>query len=816
MHSLVNVQGGRKLNNTVILIQECSFELNQAERSGGAFYFEGPHSINCENNSYDRNSAKTGSVFALVGDSTLTVAQNIKSMIENDRFSNNVGSEGTLYATDLSFLHVYNTMFNNNTADNNVAGILITHSVHSFSCIKCFFKSNKALFSCVLSINYATNLMLDALSLINNDATFQRMIEIKGSLMSNVTKSDFINNYCSGVPCAISITNSEKIYVESCTFLSMVMNNSSPSTQGAVFIQGQYVTLDKLTFDGFDEYVMKSLASKGKLIKHISNLCPINYYFQTIFSNIMQGNSRNQTSQTSLVDDFENGNLYILKCLPCPINYQRVAKSSYSLVENIQIGHISRTETDVGCYKCPHGGVCKGKTFIADVNYWGFIHGNKLYFVFCFEEHCCQSSPCNSYDTCNAGHQGRLCTSCKNGYQLGFVNDGCILTEKCKNKWVYAMIIIAAFAYVGFLVITVEFMHVLKILFVNAKSRCNRQKGCPLDTSVEMLSEGKAKSSDQMKSTSLTSVPSTIIKEDPSEPWKIPDGSAEIFYTILYHLQDTPLFEIRFPGMPGSGLFLEGYKDVIVSLARLDPFVFVNQLACLQEGMTQVTKLILKTSIIPITIYFLLFVMFLVERSGLRHQIKIHLMSSGYQVFILMAILNSQQLSLSAFNLVNCIWLGSGEYLRIDTTVKCYQIWQWISFAYILLFILPFWLALFLGPGLLKSGKISVRMFIFGVLFPGPFIIYVLAMLYKQKKISDKAFCHSNTAIIILNDVWYSYKPFHSLSFLCWLDTVKKTNLNYSCYINSLSNCKNNLYAISYIYFLCYAFKVYSLLSPHG
>ena len=132
---------------------------------------------------------------------------------------------------------------------------------------------------------------------------------------------------------------------------------------------------------------------------------------------------------------------------------------------------------------------------------------------------------------------------------------------------------------------------------------------------------------------------------------------------------------------------------------------------------------------------------------------------------------------MSSLNLVNCVSLGSNEYLKIDTTVKCYQIWQWAVYAYIILFIVPFWMTLLLGPGVLRFGLISIESFILGILFPAPFLVYICTVLYKERKYKCTHLCHTITTDGILDEVWYSYKPFSSYHYLCWGGLVELRRL---------------------------------------
>ncbi len=302
--------------------------------------------------------------------------------------------------------------------------------------------------------------------------------------------------------------------------------------------------------------------------------------------------------------------------------------------------------------------------------------------------------------------------------------------------------------------------------------------------------------------------------EDSARFWQIPCDSVEIFHIIVFHLQDTHLFQIRFPGMPGSFFSLGGYIDKIISFARLDSLAFTNRFACLAQGSTPVTKLLVNISLIPFMICIFLACALFVKLSQSGHQVKKRLMSSAYQVLLLIVLFTSQQLSISALNLVNCVDLGTGDYLKIDTTVKCYQPWQWLTFAYILLFIFPLWLVLFIAPGLLRSGLISVRIFIFGLLFPGPFLLYLAGVIKKARNQGVKDCCHDIMADAILGEVCYSYKPFPGYRFLCWGGLVELRRLALVLFATLIPEYSTKIMCMIMIIIL--AFTIHFIFHPYS
>ena len=80
------------------------------------------------------------------------------------------------------------------------------------------------------------------------------------------------------------------------------------------------------------------------------------------------------------------------------------------------------------CHKCPLGAICDGQILAVD-NYYGYkISPTKLKFMLCPSGYCCASdtTPCDTYSTCQAGRAGILCGACDNEHKLSFLTNDCI------------------------------------------------------------------------------------------------------------------------------------------------------------------------------------------------------------------------------------------------------------------------------------------------------------------------------------------------------------------------------------------------------
>ncbi len=442
-------------------------------------------------------------------------------------------------------------------------------------------------------LNSAQNVILDSILVKNNNATFGTMINVKTSTTISLTRSTFENNYCSNDACALSVKQSEKIEIDSCIFFSRLLNSKSASMQSAVEISGKYVNFNRSVFYGISANVMEGISIRNITFQNVSYVCPKNHYFQTSLSNI-----EFKDFQT-LISGSRNRSSIIFKCLSCPLYHYRVF-SSYTLGKSIESNHLVNIQNDV-CLRCPPGGVCKGKTVVAHVNHWGYLNQNELTFVQCLIGHCCQTAPCFSYDTCNEGREGRLCTACKNNYRLSMAHYNCIAEEKCVNEWPYTTVILTGLFYIAMILIKIDFLNLLHFLYINVahgyskrwkERNLLKRKNNRNDFNLESIAESSQLPDSEISDIKINSVP----KETSLKDWLGPFDSVELFHILIYHIQDARLFEIRFPGMPNSALSLGEFKDKIVSFVRLDSLALANQLACLPEESTQLTKLLVLSS----------------------------------------------------------------------------------------------------------------------------------------------------------------------------------------------------------------------------
>ncbi len=744
---------------------QCTFEGNHAQGGGAIFQITELHMFSSTNNVYTKNSGST----------SVLSARDANVVMADDIIGSNTGT--IIGARELRNGYISNLEFTNNTSPVSAVSL---HSVRNFNCFRCTFRHNVADIQ-GLDITNAGQVIFDTLKVQNNNVTTGSLIMIKKSINTTVLSSFFQDNYCSDLPCALSVQKSDLVKIKYFALESdmsvMDMNYQSINRQGALDIDAMNIALQDVHIKGIPSYVYKGVTEESLFVKNVSYECPESHIHNTHVTNT------NPLSHLS-AHHIENGTTLVLQCMQCPENYYRFALNSLTFME---ISDLYDPKADGECYQCPSGGICDGRSVVAFPNYWGFVDNGRLKFVFCSEGFCCQLGACTTYYGCNEGREGDLCTSCKNGFQLSIVSNNCIQEEQCADGWLYGIMAVSGLVYVGFLLAKVEVMNVLHQIYFVAM-RCkgkmkarNNIKGTSKYTNNVRPQGIKLEFQDPTETSSHSNVSFkksdiSLSPEDVSD-WTVPFDHVEIFHVLVFHLQDASLFQIRFPGMQNSAVQLEEFREKLISVVRLNSLTFWNQFTCFPAGWNQLNKILFESSIILVMIFMLLLCIAVIKTFRIRPNIQNRLMSSACRVFLLTFLFSSQRLSSYALTFISCEDLGTARYLFIDTTIECYQSWQILVFGYIALFILPFWLVLLLGPGLLEYGKIQVSSFLLGLMFPGPFVIYYIWLIYKAKRKPLIQSCHQQTSTAVLNEVWSSFTPFPSSNYFCWGGMVELRRL---------------------------------------
>ena len=86
-------------------------------------------------------------------------------------------------------------------------------------------------------------------------------------------------------------------------------------------------------------------------------------------------------------------------------------------------------------------------------------------------------------------------------------------------------------------------------------------------------------------------------------------------------------------------------------------------------------------------------------------------------------LLGYETLADTTLKLMHCVPIGMNWRLFIDGNIQCWQWWQYILIAFIMIFVIPLILVLFWGSLMLAKNKVSAKEFLMACVFPLPCLL---------------------------------------------------------------------------------------------
>ena len=428
---------------------------------------------------------------------------------------------------------------------------------------------------------------------------------------------------------------------------------------------------------------------------------------------------------------------------------------------------------DIYCKECPYGGLCDFN-IRALPNFWGYRYDGGIKFQVCPRGYCCAKQKCESYDTCAANRCGTLCSSCIPGYSEALFSSMCIPDEECGVIWIWPFFLSLGLLYALFLLFQKDVRDFIfsqlpwqnnnclpwtrkrpdticysdkKIPMLNGKSKDESIDIEEAETTNETLG-GMENDFDRLQTTANGN---HDVEESKTPPPPQQDIGAVLLIILLYYFQDSMLFNVKTVGGPMESKTWVQIKALLLGFFkfRLEVAQFVDNV-CMIPGLTPSNKMLIKTLLVPyvIIIFATLFVLYhcytCSHRWSPRHSWSPSLpaaekdndnftirLSTG---FMLAMLFTYQRLATTAFTLLNCVDIGNHTVLFVDGRVVCYQLWQYGVLAYAVICIVPFFMVLIMGPGMLRDNLTTLPTFFTACIFPLPFfIIWFISRLRRRK-----------------------------------------------------------------------------------
>ena len=406
------------------------------------------------------------------------------------------------------------------------------------------------------------------------------------------------------------------------------------------------------------------------------------------------------------------------------------------------------------CHPCPFGGQCRNGTITSADSFWGYEdeRTNTIKFHACPSGYCCIDGNCLTYNSCNRGRQGILCGRCMKGMTENLFSSQCLPFRLCKNNWYYLFAIIAGIGYVLFFMYVSEIGNLLVRIF-DLRRRHTGRNLPPGHHSTELLIPNICEDSRDI--TSVTSTDSDTEKYY----FKGLIKSMFFFYQIR-HLFYTYQKKGRAEEMTDMA------QEKISEIFNLNTdmlFPKGSSLWCPIPNLSALVKQYVKLSFI-LLLFILLFIIYFTvlllhkaccipkyanlpstESTETKSSQRVNKCSNSWKTRSLCAGLNFFLLGYASFtktllSSLNCVSLGHhGSVLFLQGDIRCYQPWQYIVIAIVVLWVIPFPFVVTTTANLLERKKISLKTYFANLIFPFPYVIkWLLSSRLRQFEAKQK------------------------------------------------------------------------------
>ena len=392
-------------------------------------------------------------------------------------------------------------------------------------------------------------------------------------------------------------------------------------------------------------------------------------------------------------------------CKECDYNF-------YSLQRGIAKGFY--VENSFQCLPCPRGADCvpaiKSKT-----NYWGYhvsLNPPKLAFTICPFGYC--KSPATSsikYNACQGKRTGVMCGRCSQGYTEALWSTYCTPVKDCNDHWFWILFLGLNFSMAIILVFKPSFVTYFLKQISGFRPNC---RTADTYNNHDIISSTSNEETLQKSSILLLS----------TEQHKQDKRQFSRFVEIIFYF-----YQIAQLLLSSSSLneFLDSrYLEPVLGFFNFQPIFFSfmkKDFLCPFPGLTPETKLVFKIAPVFGTLVAIFFIYALHSficrtRGANRPAIAPYLQASIKTVF-----LGYVTMAIVSISLIRCVIVADESRWFYNGNITCHQWWQYASFTFIAVFVIPFIFVITLVSFKLHHNKITVRQFLLAITLPLPFLM---------------------------------------------------------------------------------------------
>ena len=658
-----------------VTLDSCMFKKNVGYL--GAVYVGGYASVTCKHSIFDSNGAlpcREAIMFKILLNDSMT-------HIMNTTFVNNFCS--TVYAEmgGVSTLRISDSAFVRNKDMDGLGGALAIvldqyqpNDHPNARITRVLFKENIGTVGSVLSV-LDGGVLLTKCTFLNTFAHFQG-----GLIFSSSGSSTNLSLYHS---------------VFRQTIETSVVNNAKEfmTTSFVRLFSSDTLTIVNTTFDqqtkSDDPQIFVPAANQILIDNASLSSCPLGQNIDRTYYKYKDGNNRLLTGLT-------------FSCKQCDYN-------SYSLQRGTARGLY--VQDGFQCLPCPHGANC-APAIKSKKNYCGYyVSSNppKMAFTICPFGYC-KSPPTNStdYNACQGKRTGVMCEMCSHGYTETLWSTYCTLVMDCGDYWFWILFLALVFSIASILVFKPPFVTFCsnQILWVKRSSRTTNTYDYHDVTSPFFLGE---ETRQENMSLSLT------------EEQKQDKRQFSRFVEIIFYFYQIAQLLIS----PGSlkELFATQFLEPVLGFFNFQPSFTKRSYLCPFPGLTAETKLVFKIAPVYGTL-IAIFLIYGMHSLICRMKGAFHPPFAPYlQASIKTILLGYVTMATVSISLIRCVLVAGETRWFCNGNITCYHWWQYVSFAFIAIFVIPFIFVLALVSFKLQHNKITVEQFLVAIIVPLPFLM---------------------------------------------------------------------------------------------
>lgn len=412
------------------------------------------------------------------------------------------------------------------------------------------------------------------------------------------------------------------------------------------------------------------------------------------------------------------------------------------------------------CHPCPYGANCTA-SLLTFSNYWGQLtDAGQLEVLRCPTDYCCDQAPCSGLQQCAPHHGGTLCGQCETNYTEALLTNECIPNEHCHST---VILVVFPFSLILF--------SIGLILKDDIKGIFSKKEEEP---EICMIPP----SHDLARTKVLHGFITLQKRIDGSTA-----GITKYLQIIFFTFQDASIIQIDL-----AVLESESFADKLRKLCFAISHLAVEALdwgfkLCGVKEWSPVLKVVFTNLLGPSVFCFFAFVFLFAKllgylkpswRTGIQNFLFPRMVSATISCFLFFF----QKISSTALSLVHCVTLGDQSILFLDGTVTCYQTWHVPVWLFIMCWVMPFFFALTVTPGILEAKRISTTELILCIVVPVLSLPY-LAAKGLMKKLQIQAAGETESEKKVVDSLLKSYKNIYLLNRwpICWTGIIKARRL---------------------------------------